>query len=110
VALLTDPWVAGRVYTVRAEQRSEPWSWTTQSGETVQAQAGDWAVRQCDGDDPWSVRDDIFRARYEHVDCVRWRRHGVVDARPARAGEVIDTLEDPVTASEGDWVVGGEQG
>ena len=49
-----------RTGTVRAEQRSEPWSWTTQSGETVQAQAGDWAVRQSDGDDPWSVRDDIF--------------------------------------------------
>jgi hypothetical protein len=99
-----------RTGTVRAEQRSEPWSWTTQSGETVQAQAGDWAVRQSDGDDPWSVRDDIFRARYEHVDGNRWRRHGVVDARPARAGEVIDTLEGPVTAAEGDWVVRGEQG
>jgi hypothetical protein len=99
-----------RTGTVHAEQRSEPWTWTTQSGETVQAQAGDWAVRQSDGDDPWSVRDDIFRARYEHVDDDRWRRHGVVDARPARAGEVIDTLEGPVTAAEGDWVVRGEQG
>ncbi len=65
---------------------------------------------ESDGDDPWSVRDDIFRARYEHVDGDRWRRHGVVAARPARTGEVIDTLEGPVTAAEGDWVVRGEQG
>lgn len=99
-----------RTGTVRAEQRSEPWSWTTQSGEAVQAQAGDWAVRESDGDDPWSVRDDIFRARHDHIDGDRWRRHGVVAARPARAGEVIDSLEGPVTAAEGDWVVQGEQG
>ena len=99
-----------RTGTVRAEQRSEPWTWTTKSGEKVQAQAGDWAVREHDGTDPWSVRDDIFRARYEHIDGDRWRRHGVVAARPAQTGEVIDTLEGPVTAAEGDWVVQGEQG
>ena len=31
-------------------------------------------------------------------------------ARPARGGEVVDTLEGAVTAAEGDWVVRGEQG
>ena len=99
-----------RIGEVVAEQQSEPWSWTTHSGETLQARAGDWKVREIDGDDPWSVRDDIFRARYDNVDGDRWRRHGVVAARPARAGEVIDTLEGSITAAEGDWVVRGEQG
>ena len=99
-----------RTGTVRAEQRPEPWSWMTQSGETLHAHAGDWTVREGDGDDPWSVRDDIFRARYDHIDGDRWRRHGFVDARPARTGEVIETLEGPVTAAEGDWVVRGERG
>lgn len=99
-----------RTGTVLAEQRNDPWTWTARSGETMQAAAGDWLVRERDGGEPWSVRDDIFRARYEHVDGDTWRRHGVVDARPARAGEVVDTLEGAVTAAEGDWVVRGEQG
>ena len=50
-----------RTGTVIAEQRSEPWQWTTRSGETVQAAAGDWIVRENDGTETWSVRDDIFR-------------------------------------------------
>jgi hypothetical protein len=99
-----------RIGTVIAEQRSAPWSWTTQSGETLQAEAGDWAVCENEDTDAWSVRDDIFRTRYDHVEGNRWTRHGTVTARPARAGEVIDTLEGPVTAGDGDWVVRGERG
>ncbi len=99
-----------QVGTVLAEQRSEPWTWTTDSGESVSAQAGDWFVRETPDGRPWSVRDDIFRARHEHIDGDTWRRHGVVTARPARSGEVVDTLEGQVTAAEGDWVVRGEQG
>ena len=60
--------------------------------------------------DEHSVRDDIFRATHEHVGGNRWRRTGTVEARPARAGEVVDTLEGPVTAAEGDWVVRGDAG
>ncbi len=99
-----------RIGTVIAEQRSEPWEWATKSGETVEAAAGDWIVRENDSTKTWSVRDDIFRSRYEHIDGDAWRRHGVVMARPARGGEVVDTLEGQVTAVEGDWVVRGEQG
>ena len=99
-----------RTGTVIAEQRSDPWQWVTRSGETVQAAGGDWIVRENDGVETWSVRDDIFRSRYEHIGGDTWRRHGVVMARPARGGEVVDTLEGRVTAAEGDWVVRGEQG
>jgi hypothetical protein len=99
-----------RTGTVLAEQRSEPWTWTTRSGESVNAMAGDWVVRESDDGDAWSVRDDLFRARYEHIGDDRWRRHGVVIARPARPGEVIETLEGTVTAADGEWVVRGEQG
>ncbi len=99
-----------RTGTVVAEQRSDPWQWVTRSGETVEAAGGDWIVRENDGTETWSVRDDIFRSRYQHIGGDAWRRHGVVMARPARAGEVVDTLEGQVTATEGDWVVRGEQG
>jgi hypothetical protein len=98
-----------RVGTVIAEQRPAAWTWTTRSGDTLRAGAGDWAVRDPDGDS-WSVRDDIFRATYEQVDGQHWRRRGAVLARPARTAEIIDTLEGPATAADGDWVVQGVRG
>ena len=97
-----------RVGTVTAEQRSTRWTWTSRSGETMQANAGDWQVEK-DGE-TWSVRDDIFRTSYEHVAGNQWRRRGDVLARPAQPGETIETLEGPATASDGDWVVRGANG
>jgi hypothetical protein len=98
-----------RVGTVSAEQRSTPWTWTSNSGDTMQAAADDWAVGDTDIA-LWSVRDDIFRATYEHVEGDVWRRTGVVRARPARDGETIETLEGPELAVAGDWVVKGNRG
>jgi hypothetical protein len=97
-----------RVGTVTAEQRSTPWTWKSDSGHTMRAGAGDWAV-QADGK-IWSVRDDIFRATYEEAGDGQWRRKGRVQARPAHPGETINTLEGPTTAAEGDWVVRGADG
>ena len=97
-----------RVGTVTAEQRSTPWTWTSRSGQTMQAEAGDWQV-QADGE-TWSVRDHIFRVSYEHVGGNQWRKRGNVFARPAQPGETIETLEGPTTAADGDWVVRGTDG
>ena len=97
-----------RVGTVIAEQRNTRWTWTSQSGETMQANAGDWQVE--DDGETWSVRDDIFRTSYEHVAGNQWRRRGDVLARPARPGETIETLEGATTAADGDWVVRGAGG
>jgi hypothetical protein len=99
-----------RTGTVIAEQKSTPWTWTTGSGQTMRADAGDWEVRDADGGNSWSVRDDIFRERYQHIDGQRWRRHGSVKARPAHDGEIVDTLEGTAKATDGDWIVQGEQG
>jgi hypothetical protein len=93
---------------VTAKQVSTPWTWTSRSGQIMQADAGDWQV-QADGE-TWSVRDDIFRTSYEHVDADQWRRRGTVLARPAQPGETIETLEGPTTAADGDWVVRGADG
>jgi hypothetical protein len=98
-----------RIGSVSAHQRSTAWTWISHSGETMRAEAGDWEVK--DGDaDSWSVRDDIFRSTYEHFDGDQWRRRGMVVARRARGGEIVDTLEGPVIAADGDWVVQGEAG
>lgn len=98
-----------RTGTVVAERRTEPWSWTSSSGQILHARAGDWAVRGTNGE-TWSVRDDIFRSTHRQLDRTRWRRIGVVQARKARAGEIIETLEGPLTAQAGDWIVRGPAG
>ncbi|OBH47379.1 RyR domain-containing protein [Mycobacterium mantenii] len=97
-----------RVGTVSAEQRSTRWTWTSDSGHTMRADAGDWAITE-DGK-LWSVRDDIFRDTYEPAGDGRWRRKGRVQARPAQPGETVDTLEGPTIAADGDWVVRGRAG
>ncbi|WP_246398213.1 hypothetical protein [Mycobacterium vicinigordonae] len=100
-----------RVGTVAAEQHHEPWTWTSDSGHAMHADAGDWEVRS-DGK-TWSVRDDIFRATYEPAGPRaqgEWRRKGRVQARPAQPGETVNTLEGPTTAADGDWVVRGAEG
>jgi hypothetical protein len=94
-----------RIGSVTAEQRSTPWTWTSHSGQIMQANAGDWQI-QADGR-TWSVRDDIFRTSYEHVDGDQWRRRGDVFARLAQPGEIVETLEGPTTAADGDWVIRG---
>jgi hypothetical protein len=97
-----------RVGAVTAEQRSAPWTWTSDSGHTMQADAGDWAVAE-DGK-VWSVRDDIFRETYEPAGDGTWHRQGRVQARPAHPGETVNTLEGPTIATEGDWIVRGTTG
>jgi hypothetical protein len=97
-----------RVGTVTAKQIGTPWTWTSRSGHTMQADAGDWQV-QADGE-TWSVRDDIFQSSFNHVEGNQWQRRGTVLARPAQPGEAIETLEGPTTAADGDWVVRGTDG
>ncbi|MEZ0350120.1 hypothetical protein [Mycobacterium sp. pR1184] len=97
-----------RVGTVTAEQRSAPWTWTSDSGHTMRADAGDWAISE-DGK-VWSVRDDIFRDTYEPAGDGQWQRKGRVQARPAYPGETINTLEGSTNAADGDWVVRGASG
>ena len=98
-----------RVGTVCAQQRSQAWTWTSDSGHEMQAAPGDWMVRSESGQ-TWSVRDDIFRATYEALDDQHWRRTGFVYARPARDGEELVTLEGTAAAGEGAWIVRGERG
>lgn len=97
-----------RVGTVTAERRDTPWTWISPSGATMQADAGDWLVQE--GDANWSVRDDIFRSSFRHVGGSQWQRCGTVLARPARAGETIDTPEGSTIAADGDWVIKGDHG
>jgi hypothetical protein len=97
-----------RVGTVTARRRWKRWTWTTGSRQELRAAPGDWEV--CDDQQCWSVRNDIFRASHRRVRGKRWERTGTVLARPARAGETIHTLEGPVTAAVGEFVIQGGGG
>jgi hypothetical protein len=97
-----------RVGTVTAKHRRRRWVWTTASGKTAHASAGDWEVS--DGGQPWPVHHHTFRATHRRQQGTTWERTGTVLARPARPGETIDTLEGPVTAADGDWVIQGKRG
>jgi hypothetical protein len=97
-----------RTGTVTAKHHRRQWKYTTASGEARCAAAGDWEVR--DSGHSWPVRNAIFRATYRHLQADQWQRTGTVLARRARAGETINSLEGPVTAEEGDFVIQGDRG
>jgi hypothetical protein len=94
---------------VTAVHSDTSWTWTSESGETMQGQAGDWRLTNKSGRS-WSVAPEIFASTYEHVDDDRWRRTGCAWARPAVPGEVIKSLEGRQTAADGDWVIRGSKG
>jgi hypothetical protein len=96
----------GEVTAVRSDTA---WTWTSESGEIMQGEVGDWRVTNESGRS-WSVAPKIFASTYEHVGGNRWRRTGRAWARPAVPGEVIKSLEGQQTAAEGDWVIRGSKG
>lgn len=104
------PWVpVARCGEVHATVLERGWRWQTRSGEWLQGRAGDYQVRNGQGE-AWSVDPGIFARSYEHVAGDRWRRTGQVWAQPAVPGELVVSLEGPATAAEGDWVVKGTAG
>ena len=95
--------------TVTAEQRDQSWTWTTDSGEEMVAERGDWAVTDQSGR-LRSVAAAVFPATHEKIGPNQYRRTGVVRARPAVTGELIDTREGQSVAPAGSWIVEGTAG
>ncbi len=94
---------------ISAEKRDHSWTWTTRSGEVMQAQPGDWVVTNDDGDER-SVSASVFESSHEQIGPRRYRRSGTVLARRAGDREVVHTLEGDVVANRGDWIVQGTGG
>lgn len=94
---------------VRAEQRCEPWQWTTETGEKMRAQAGDWMVTDDAGRER-SVAADIFEATHKQIGPGRYERTGVFLARQAVTAETVVTAEGDALARQGDWIVQGQFG
>ena len=94
---------------VTAVRQRAAWTWTNESGGTMEGRAGDWQVTDDHGKS-WSVEPEIFTRTYAHLGGNRWRRTGSVMARPAVEGELVDSLEGRQTAHGGDWVIRGAKG
>jgi hypothetical protein len=94
---------------VTAEKRPDGWTWQTATGDVMQAQPGDWAVKDDSGSER-SVAAGVFEETHEKVADDRYRRSGTVWARRATRQEVVATLEGDVVANAGDWIIEGSQG
>ncbi|WNG81143.1 hypothetical protein C6A86_023585 [Mycobacterium sp. ITM-2016-00316] len=88
---------------VRAVRVLEESEWRTTHGEVLHAQAGDWWV--IDGDDRWSVADDVFANTYEQLDGDHYRKTATVTAARIRDAFALQTLEGLAAGEPGDWLV-----
>jgi hypothetical protein len=93
-----------RVGDVRAARLAGPVGWASGSGDALAGSAGDWLVEDQTGGRR-TVSDEAFRATHRHETADRWARTGVVEARPAVAGESVLSREGLVTAGPSSWVV-----
>ena len=94
---------------VWAERLRQARAWTSADGKVMEARPGDWCVRDEAGAER-TVRDAQFRASHERVDGNRWARTGEVRAWQVSEPTTVLTLEGPVTAAAGDWIVQGPGG
>lgn len=94
---------------VWARRRDQDWTWTTPDGQTLRGRAGDWEVFDKRGH-AHSIDPVAFASGHARIDGDRYERTGTVQVRPAREGERIDTLEGPLIAAAGEWVVRGDLG
>jgi hypothetical protein len=94
---------------VRAERLRQAQTWTAPDGAVMEAQPGDWRVRDEEGTER-TVRDAQFRASHEWVGGHRWVRTGEVRAWRVSEPTTVLTLEGPATAAAGDWIVQGAGG
>lgn len=102
----------GDAVAVSAREATEDAEFTTSWGATLQARAGrDMVVGEAEGD-ARPVRRDIFEATYESDGAGRYRkrRDAVVGYYRLDAPRTIQTLEGPVDAKKGDYVLIGAVG
>lgn len=93
-----------RTGTVQARRLGSDSEWETSAGDRMTGRRGDWIVEDSSGG-VRTVADDRFRDSHRHLHDEVWERCAVLEARPARPGETVTSLEGASTAGEGSWVV-----
>jgi hypothetical protein len=94
---------------VRAVRLRAPGTWRAAGGAAMRARLGDWHIRDEQGDER-TAADRPFRASHRFIASDRWARIGQVRAWQVSEATVIRTLEGPVEAQPGDWIVQGTHG
>ena len=88
---------------VTAEPVTADETWTSSTGDTLRASAGDWWVS--DGSDRWSVKSDIFDRTYTHLGAGRYRKSAPVTAAALDEPFTVATLEGDASGGPGDFLV-----
>ena len=95
--------------TVAALRLTGPREWTTEAGDLLRVEAGDWWVTD-DAGVSRGVADAAFTASYRPLGEGRYLRVGTVSARCTRTRVVVHTQEGPAVAEPGTWVVTDPEG
>lgn len=93
---------------VTARRLDAPVTWET-AGQELHGQAGDWLVTSEAGAER-TVADAQFRRTHEHLTGNVWRRTGEVEAVRVEIPTRVDTLEGPVLAQAGEWLLRADDG
>ena len=81
-------------------------TWQASQGDSLTASPGDYWVWSPDNPSArWSIKASELAATYRPIGDGRYEKTGTVDARVGIEGEVIESLEGPVTVGRGDMVV-----
>ncbi|WP_345150646.1 RyR domain-containing protein [Arthrobacter ginkgonis] len=92
-----------RVGEVTATPLTEPREWSTENGDQLRGDAGDWWVESADRHQ-WTVKAEQFTRTYQHVEADRWQRVGSIFAHVSNDSEAIMTLEGLAVARSGDYI------
>lgn len=90
--------------TVTALRLTDARCWTTEAGDLLEVQAGDWWVTD-DAGVSRGVADADFHASYRPLGGGRYARVGTVTAQRAASRVVVQTQEGTAIAEPGTWVV-----
>lgn len=96
----------------RAVRLDAPRTWTSNKGDRLQAQAGDWWVMTGEGRslDERSVDPESFARTYELIGGSTYERKGEVEARQVLEEETVETREGAAIARFRDWIVTDDAG
>ena len=105
----TDPpldWSNARQYrkkvAVKAVQIREPRVWTTERGDELRGEPGDWLLS--DSRSSWTVAGSVFEATYRPTGDGRWVKVATIGAVRVEVPTSCATLEGRATALAGDYV------
>lgn len=89
---------------VRGTRLTEVERWTTNSGDALVGEPGDWKVTDDTGG-VRTIKNSEFLASHELIVGDRYRRAGTVSAEQVDEVTTVETLEGAATAQPGDWIV-----